>query len=64
MADELTGKPIVRGDGQWSQTWAKADRRYWIQSCSNKGECYYCGEIGGKHEDGCRNEQDEEVGDE
>jgi hypothetical protein len=44
-------------------TWAKADERYWRSYCANSGECFYCGRSEG-HEEGCRNEPQQEEEDE
>lgn len=55
-----TGQPILRGDGRFTEAWARADARYWRQSAIARGECPDCGERNGRHEDGCTNAPEDE----
>lgn len=57
--DDLTGRPILRGDGGFSEAWARADARHWRYSCAVRGECSACGFKLPRHEDGCKNAPDE-----
>lgn len=51
--DGLTGRPILRGDGRFSEAWARADARYWRAYAAECGECACCGFRLPRHEDGC-----------
>lgn len=58
--DGLTGKPILRGDGRFTEAWSKGEDRYWRAYAANCGECYRCGFKLPRHEDGCPDAPSEE----
>lgn len=60
MTPDLTGARITYDPTAMIPQRARAERAYERLECSQRGECWFCGERHGAHEIGCRNAPDDE----